>query len=442
MLYGNVTGQPYGWALPDEMDLMLAAAAFGADSCPPAIGGHPDDWYLRPADGDYFFWQAWHERHRLDQDRGREPRTHPWVTEPEITFYCGTHCTAWLWSGAVSYPLCVSYGRLRRIRAPRRGRVWWILDSRGFSELSQHGRWTISPEEYAADVARYDQQIGGLQWAAPQDWMCEEPVIRGGMLGRVRCAGTGLSVEEHQRRTVANFIRLTAIWPRYSTRPCPFIPVLQGDLPGAYLRCYEMYLDAGVQLGEEHPLAGVGSVCRRQSTGEIAAIASALRETGLELHWFGLKLTGLRHPEVQRDIASPFAWGGTQSLDSASWSLDARYGTRLPGCSHVSLRTGQPNKCSNCPRYATWWRTRVLAALEAAQRDPARLTVQGQLFSAAPASLPSGVFRAHPPARSVAVPADNQDVVDVAARIPRGRPGDQDAVPFNHGRRTARSEPS
>jgi len=203
------------------------------------------------------------------------------------------------------------------------------------------------------------------------------------MLGRVRCVGTGLSVPEHQERTVENFKRLVSIWPRYSDRPCPFIPVLQAATPAGYLRCYRMYLAAGVALGEEYPLAGVGSVCRRQSTGEIAAIARELRETGLELHWFGLKLTGLQHPEIQRDIASPYAWGGTQSLDSASWSLDARYGSRLAGCAHVSRRTGEPSKCSNCPRYATWWRGRVLAAIEAAQRSPARRAVQGELFSAA-----------------------------------------------------------
>jgi hypothetical protein len=158
-------------------------------------------------------------------------------------------------------------------------------------------------------------------------------------------------------------------------------PVLQGDTPAAYLRCYQMYLDAGVLLGEEHPLAGVGSVCRLQSTGQIAAVARALGSLNLELHWFGLKLTGLSRPEIQRDITSRYSYAGTQSLDSASWSLDARYRPRLPGCTHVSPKTGRPNKCNNCPRYATWWRARLLASMAAGQASPARTQIQGELFA-------------------------------------------------------------
>jgi hypothetical protein len=381
MLYGNVTGRPYGWARPAEVELMLAAAEHGPDSCPPAAGGHPADWYLVPAADDYFFWQAWHERRGCALGWLASGVPHPWTYEPEMTFYTGTHCTSWLWSGEVGYPLCVSYGRLREVRGLRRGRVRWILDSRGFSELSQHGRWTIPAGQYVADVARYDEQIGGLQWAAPQDWMCEHAVIHGGMLGRVRCVGTGLSVQEHQRRTVANFTELVSRWPRHSRRPCPFIPVLQGDGPAAYLRCHQMYLDAGVLLGEEYPLAGVGSVCRLQSTGQIAAVARALGQLNLELHWFGLKLTGLARVEIQRDITSRYVYAGTQSLDSASWSLDARYGSRLPGCTHVSRKTGLPSKCNNCPRYATGWRDRVLAAMAAAQGSAARTLIQGELFA-------------------------------------------------------------
>src|SRR5262249_28061257 len=149
-------------------------------------------------------------------------------------------------------------------------------------------------------------------------------IIHGGVIGRVRCVGTGLTEEEHQRRTVASFQELTGLWPRYSNRPSPFIPVVQGGSPEAYLRCRQMYLDAGVLLGEEYPLAGVGWGCRLQSTGQIAAVARALGSLNLELHWFGLKLTGLNRPELQRDITSRYSYAGTQSLDSASWSLDAR----------------------------------------------------------------------------------------------------------------------
>src|SRR5215831_16878070 len=154
MLYGNVTGLPYGWATPAETELMLSAGEPGPDSCPPAIGGQWPDWYLVPAPDNYHFWLAWHERHGQAAEWLRRGIAHPWASEPEMTFYTGTHCPSWLWSGEVDYPLCVSYSRLRRIKGPRRGRVPWFLDSRGFSELSQHGRWTIPAEDYVRDVAR------------------------------------------------------------------------------------------------------------------------------------------------------------------------------------------------------------------------------------------------------------------------------------------------
>jgi hypothetical protein len=377
MLYGNISGRPYGWAAPAEVQAMLRADAHGPDTCPPAIGGDPDDWYLAPAADDFHFWMAWHQQ-RGSELEWLESGIDLTVRDPEITFYCGTHLPYWLWSGEADFPLCVSYGRLRPYQSLHRGTVPWICDSRGFSELAQHGTWTISPEEYLASVARFDEEIGGMQWASPQDWMCEPEIIHGGRTpDGLMCAGTGLSVAEHQRRTVDNFLLLVSLWPRYSSRPCPIIPVLQGDSPEAYLRCYQMYLDAGVDLGEDYRLAGVGSVCRLQSTRKIVAVARVLGQLGLELHWFGLKLTGIARPEVHRDITTPFAYAGTQSLDSASWSRSARYAARLPGCEHAAA------KCNNCPRYAARWRDGLLATMAATEKSPARTQPQGELFTEA-----------------------------------------------------------
>jgi hypothetical protein len=85
------------------------------------------------------------------------------------------------------------------------------------------GEWRTSPSQYVAAVRRYRDQIGNLMWAAPQDWMCEPIVINGGKVGRLTFVGTGLSVAEHQRRTVANLLELRQLAP-----DLPFIPVLQG----------------------------------------------------------------------------------------------------------------------------------------------------------------------------------------------------------------------
>ena len=52
-----------------------------------------------------------------------------------------------------------------------------------------------------ANVRLYRDEVGGLQCAAPQDWMCEPQIV----------AKTGLSVREHQQRTVENLLdRLVA----------------------------------------------------------------------------------------------------------------------------------------------------------------------------------------------------------------------------------------
>jgi hypothetical protein len=395
MLYGNVTGRRAGWARPAELDALLDPVP-GPWFAVPAPPG-PDLW-LWPAADNFWFWDAWYSRRGEGEWREFGEQ---WITaglplpgqlEPEITFYLGTHRPSWLWSGKADFPLCVSYGTLREVKNLRRGLVPWILDSRGFSELSENGRWTITPAEYVEFTVRCDEEIGGLQWASPQDHMCEDGIIYGGMSGNVRCAGTRQFIDpagrmtrdelitEHQRLTTVNFQELTGLWPRHSARPCPYIPVLQGDRPEAYLRHYRMYLAAGVELGEEHPVVGVGSVCRLQSTGQIGAVARALNGLNLDLHWFGLKLTGLQRPEIQRPAGDRFSWGGTQSMDSASWSIDARYEPRHPACTHVSPKTGLPQKCNNCSNYAGWWRERVLASMAAAQASPGRSLVQGTFF--------------------------------------------------------------
>ncbi len=49
--------------------------------------------------------------------------------------------------------------------------------------------------------------------------MCEPIVIHGGQAGPIRFAGTGLTVAEHQRRTVTNYAQLRDLAP-----DLPFVP--------------------------------------------------------------------------------------------------------------------------------------------------------------------------------------------------------------------------
>lgn len=277
-------------------------------------------------------------------------------------FYLGTHRPWWLWDGRASFPLFVSHRTLAGVRTLRPATVpGWALDSGGFTELATFGTWRTGPAEYAAAVARYDAEVGRLEWAAPQDWMCEPWIIRGG--GPGNCPGTGLDVAGHQRRTVANFLQLGQLWPGVSDAESPFMPVLQGWAPGDYLECAQLYAQAGVRL-EEYPAVGLGSVCRRQHTGGIGDVIRELTPW-LALHGFGFKTQGL------------LAYGHRlTSADSMAWSYDARRAAPLPGHSHAS--------CANCLAYATSWRARLLDGIEAAQGRG----VQDDLFTPEPDACP------------------------------------------------------
>jgi hypothetical protein len=263
------------------------------------------------------------------------------------TFFLGTHQPSWL--PRVDVPLFVSDRRLRSYKTLPRAVAPWAEDSGGFTELQKYGEWTVTAREYAARVRRYHDEIGNLVWAAPQDWMCEPIVIAGGRAGRLVFAGTGLSVHEHQRRTVTNAVELEML-----DAGLPWRKVVQGYTSDEYLRCADMYAKLGIDLTRE-PLVGLGSVCRRQATGEAHEIIRALRAWGIpRLHGFGIKTLGLQR------------YGHLlTSADSLAWSEDARR-KKVPMCGTVHPR-GAKN-CANCLPYALQWRSRLLTALD---RPPA-----------------------------------------------------------------------
>jgi hypothetical protein len=220
--------------------------------------------------------------------------------------------------------LFVSHRRLARLNRLPAAATRWALDSGGFSELSLFGAWRTSPATYAAAIVRYRDEIGRIDWAAPQDWMCEPFII----------AKTGRTIADHQRATVANLIELRA---RVGSI---VIPVLQGWQLSDYVACAELYRDAGIDLRGE-PLVGLGSVCRRQGTSTIAGIVGELASYGFSLHGFGVKTRGL----------GLYA-GQLTSADSMAWSYSARRRSALAGCSHRS--------CANCARWALHWREKVV----------------------------------------------------------------------------------
>lgn len=248
-------------------------------------------------------------------------------------FYLGTHQPHWL--SFAEFPLFVSRRRLQRYVKLPIAKHRWYLDSGGFTELSMHGRWTISFTNYVRLARRYRDEIGNMGWAAPMDWMCEPFILQ-------KTRGT---VRAHQRRTVRNYVALIESAP-----DVPWIPVLQGWLPSDYLRCIDLYNLYRVDLTKCH-VVGVGSICRRQGEVRIAMLLDELARHGLRLHGFGLKLKGL-------ELAS----NCLRSADSMAWSFDAR---------HKSTQCGSSThkNCANCYSYAKEWRDHVTGLIDRVSRS-------------------------------------------------------------------------
>lgn len=245
-----------------------------------------------------------------------------------MRFYLGTHEPSWL--ERTDVPLFLSRRRLARQKKRPRALGPWALDSGGFSELSLHGEWTITPEQYVSEVRSYRDEIGKLEWAASMDFMCEEKIR----------AMTGLTVSEHQLLTIEHYQKLRDLAPEI-----PWAPVLQGQTIRDYWEHVEHYVRRGVDL-RSAPVVGIGSICRRQGTDEVRTLIATLRAEGVKLHGFGLK-------------RSAFKSGGLvaclDSSDSMAWSFHYRKEPPLTGCTHAS--------CSNCMRAALLWRSGVVAKL-------------------------------------------------------------------------------
>lgn len=280
-------------------------------------------------------------------------------------FYLGTHQPHWLRLPQFrNVPLFISRNRLTDYKTFPQAAGRWAMDSGGFTELKDHGRWRITPDEFVADVRRITAGVGRRpDFVAPQDWMCEPWVIFGrnrhlppGSPGRFEGtkAARGLTEDEpeqdldaavrfHQERTVENLLELRRLAPEI-----PWMPVLQGWELRHYLDCADMYAAAGIDLAAE-PIVGLGSVCRRQATPEIDQIVATFHRRGLRLHGFGVKTQGLG------DYGPELA-----SADSMAWSYDARRSPPLPG------HDARHKNCANCPDWALMWRQRVLARIGAA----------------------------------------------------------------------------
>lgn len=182
----------------------------------------------------------------------------------------------------------------------------------------------VTAKEYASEVTKYANEIGQLDWCAPQDWMCEPSALK----------ASGLTVPIHQKLTLENFLELR------QRLGLLVVPVLQGWHLDDYTRHADAYMAAGVDLTKEQTI-GLGSVCRRNAENEIGAIIGKLHP--LRLHGFGIKGTAFIKYNDR-----------LTSADSMAWSFAARYKPPLQGCNHRA--------CNHCPKWALTWRRSLLNA--------------------------------------------------------------------------------
>jgi hypothetical protein len=240
-----------------------------------------------------------------------------------VRFFCGLHQP----SDAKHFQAAfVSVNRLRNRKGPFQVGDW-IMDSGAFTEISTHGTYRHSVEEYAAEIRRWSTN-GNLLAAVAQDWMCEPWIIE----------RTGLSVAEHQWLTVKRYDALRS----EDTAGVYVMPVLQGYAPEEYvthIRQYGERLAFGAWVG-------VGSICKRNSSPRaVEAVLLAIKgeRPDLQLHGFGLKSTALQ---------SALVFDLLHTADSMAWSYSARKQGRNGNDWREAKRWMQG--IEDVPRQLTW----------------------------------------------------------------------------------------
>ncbi len=243
-----------------------------------------------------------------------------------MKFYLGTHEPSWL--SRTSVPLFLSYNRLIRYKTLPRAKGQWALDSGAFTQLANHGRWTITASHYANVVQDIATRVGKLQWASIQDWICSPHVLE----------ATGMTIRDHQKNTIQSLIELRKLAPAIQ-----WIPVLQGWDLRSYIDHMAAYRACGFDLDTE-PIVGVGSLANRKDSPEVYKILSEIQQLGVRTHAFGL--SGIALNKVHHLV---------ESADSLTWSYTARR-RRLkhPRCNAAHV------VCNNCYLYALAWRGQLI----------------------------------------------------------------------------------
>jgi len=242
-----------------------------------------------------------------------------------LKFYLGLHQPSDV--KKINVPIFLSVKRLiQTSKFPDISGIDAMLDSGGFTELTQHGEYTITEEEYVTVINRVCANI-----AYCQDWMCEANVIK----------KTGLDIYDHQLRTLYSYLSL-------QRKSAAIVPVLQGWDVQDYVEHARMHKEAGVDLTACR-VVGVGTLCRRSVLADVIGILKGISDYNpdIKLHGFGLKTSAMARPKVTTKL---------YSADSMAWCMSAS--NKRLDCDEAC-----EDRCSNCLIYALNWRMHVIKGL-------------------------------------------------------------------------------
>ena len=238
-----------------------------------------------------------------------------------MKFYLGTHMPNWL--PIVNVPWFVSVTRLLDRKSTLRGQDW-IMDSGGFTQIAQYGKYVIHENKYIECIEKHQPRL-----AFCQDWMCEPMMFE----------KTKLTVQAHQEKTIESYLSM-------KSKTDLVRPVLQGWMPQDFASHVTMYQQANVDMNQ---LFGIGTVCSRNGdTSSIYSILAAIKrkEPNIRLHGFGLKTSAFWDWHIADYL---------ESADSMAWSARGRRDKLCKWCTQKS--------CTHCMEYALLWRRKVLQGI-------------------------------------------------------------------------------
>ena len=207
--------------------------------------------------------------------------------------------SSWHWPLPYLPRVMLSYNMIRKIKTAWHIDIPFMMDSGAFSVILKYGKYPYSPDEYASGIEKWQPDIA---WT--MDYPCEPSVQKRG----------GYNPRTAQEMTIDNQIRLLDL--NADTQM-----VVQGWTISDYLANLDRIKEQ--ELLTEH--LGIGSVCRRGQTTQIARIIRAIHNNvpgWVKLHGFGIKVSVLTDTDARFHL---------YSADSQSWGYEMRYGDWLKG---------------------------------------------------------------------------------------------------------------